>query len=65
MELQQNPVWWENSKIMVTTDVTTAVAYINNQGGSLSMPLLDLILDLWPWSCQYGLPRALVIYLTI
>ncbi len=41
-----------NVSMKLLLDNTTAVAYINNQGGTLSPSLVSLTLDLWKWCLQ-------------
>ena len=45
--LQQVPPSWFHKKVLVATDNTSTVAYINNQGGTKSTPLLNLSLELF------------------
>ena len=45
--LQQVPPSWSGKRVLVATDNTTTVAYINHQGGTKSMLLLDLSYDLF------------------
>lgn len=40
---------WTGRKILVVTDNTTAVAYINNQGGTRSMTCLDVTFEIFHW----------------
>ena len=45
--LQSHPDFWRGKKVLVATDNTTAVAYINHQGGTRSMNLMDLSYQLF------------------
>jgi hypothetical protein len=45
--LLANPQFWRNKRVMIATDNTTSVAYINKQGGTRSMALLDLTHELY------------------
>ena len=38
--------------VLMKIDNTTAVAYINNQGGTVSMKLISLTQDLWMWCLE-------------
>ena len=44
-----------NCNILVHTDSSTVVAYINNQGGTTSPPLCDLALELWDFCISRGI----------
>ena len=50
--LEQSPSLWSNKRVLIATDNSTVVAYINNQGGTRSMPMLDLTLSLLHWAWQ-------------
>ena len=38
--------------VLLRIDSTTAVAYINNQGGTISKELIQLTQDLWTWCLE-------------
>ncbi|MDJ0933744.1 MAG: hypothetical protein QNJ43_26440 [Breoghania sp.] len=45
--LQADPPFWKGKQILVASDNTTAVSYINRQGGTHSMILMDITQDLF------------------
>ncbi|MDJ0933724.1 hypothetical protein [Breoghania sp.] len=45
--LQAQPLFWRGKRILVASDNTTTVSYINRQGGTHSMTLMDLTQDLF------------------
>jgi len=47
LALRSAPLSWQSLKLLIATDNSTVVAYINNQGGTRSMLLLDLTSDLF------------------
>lgn len=38
-----------NSTVMIRTDNTTSLSYINKQGGTRSLPLINLATEVWNW----------------
>ncbi len=52
--LQTDTSRWRDKAVMVATDNTTAVAYINHQGGTRSMFLMDLTYDLYDLTLSLG-----------
>lgn len=53
--LQLHGSRWTGRKLLVVTDNSTAVAYINNQGGTRSMMCLDVTFDIFHWVQTLGL----------
>ena len=53
--LQASPPSWRDMPVMVATDNTTVVSYINCQGGTHSMNLMDLTYDLFNLTEKLGL----------
>ncbi len=45
--LQADPSFWRGKRILVASDNTSAVSYINRQGGTHSMSLMDITQDLF------------------
>nr|XP_060627676.1 mediator of RNA polymerase II transcription subunit 19 isoform X1 [Anolis sagrei ordinatus] len=41
--------------IQILTDNTTVMFYLNKQGGTHSLPLLDLTLQIWDWCLERGI----------
>ena len=41
--------------VLLRLDITTAVAYINNLGGTVSKELVDLAKDLWMWCLKINI----------
>ncbi|KAG2228482.1 hypothetical protein INT48_008098, partial [Thamnidium elegans] len=39
----------QNSTILIRTDNTTSLSYINKQGGTRSLPLMELATEVWNW----------------
>ncbi|KAG2190858.1 hypothetical protein INT47_001454, partial [Mucor saturninus] len=44
-----------NMRILIKTDNTTSMAYMNKQGGTRSLPLMELATQLWKWCLQRGI----------
>ena len=44
---QTQPEFWKGKKVLIATDNSTVVAYINHQGGTKSLTLLDLTYNLY------------------
>ncbi|EIE86007.1 hypothetical protein RO3G_10717 [Rhizopus delemar RA 99-880] len=44
-----------NTTVLIRTDNTTSLAYINKQGGTKSFSLMTLATTLWKWCLQRGL----------
>ncbi|CEP08889.1 hypothetical protein [Parasitella parasitica] len=42
----------EHSTVLIQTDDTTSLSYMNKQGGNRSLALLDLATDVWNWCLQ-------------
>ncbi|CEP11776.1 hypothetical protein, partial, partial [Parasitella parasitica] len=42
-----------NSTVLIRTDNTTSLSYINKQGGTRSLPLLELATEVWTWCLQH------------
>ena len=53
--LQSNPEFWKGKKVLIATDNTSTVAYINHQGATKSMTLMDLSYDLFHLVDQLGM----------
>lgn len=44
----------ENSTVvLIRTDNTTSLSYINKQGGTRSLPLMELATEVWNWCLQH------------
>lgn len=41
-----------NSSILIRTDNTTSLSYINKQGGTRSLPMMDLATQVWNWCLE-------------
>lgn len=52
--VSQEPQLWKSSNVSVKLrlDNTTAISYINNQGGTRSPSLMSLTLNMWNWCFQ-------------
>jgi hypothetical protein len=44
-----------NMRILIRTDNTTSMSYLNKQGGTRSLPLMELATTLWKWCLQRGI----------
>ncbi|CEP08910.1 hypothetical protein, partial, partial [Parasitella parasitica] len=44
-----------NSTILIRTDNTTSLSYINNHGGTRSLPMLELATQVWNWCIQHNI----------
>ncbi|CEP10416.1 hypothetical protein, partial, partial [Parasitella parasitica] len=42
-----------NSTVLIRTDNTTSLTYINKQGGTRSLPLLELATEVWTWCLRH------------
>lgn len=42
-----------NSTVLIRTDNTTSMSYINKQNGTRSLPLLELATEVWTWCLQH------------
>ncbi|KAG0732219.1 hypothetical protein G6F66_014694 [Rhizopus arrhizus] len=42
----------KNTTILIRTDNLTSLAYINKQGGTRSLPLLNLAIEVWNWCLE-------------
>jgi hypothetical protein len=43
----------EHSTVLIQTDNTTSMSYINKQGGTRSLALLELATEVWNWCLQH------------
>ena len=53
--LRADPPFWRGKRLLVASDNTTAVAYINHQGGTRSMTLMDLTYQLFGVTLDLGM----------
>lgn len=45
----------KNMRILIKTDNTMSMVYVNKQGGTRSLPLMELATQLWKWCLQRGI----------
>lgn len=43
----------QNSTVLIRTDNTTSLSYINKHGGTRSLPLLELATEVWNWCIHH------------